>query len=265
MNTEFFNKVLREPPRIHLATSKIRNKGLSDPYFLLEHWSLIFIDCHTEIYFKESKYELPTGNLCLLPPDTARQFNYKERTCHRTIHFTWGIEEEIKKSDQKLYIWSLAGKSVLFKNLHEHIVDNCLLNPAKAQAAFWHLLWEVSDCIKDEGKSIHPEIKKICAYIENNISSPINVRSILDQSSFSHTHLLRLFKQNFDCSIAAYIRSRRMNIAKYLLINSKMQVKEIALESGFQDLQHFNKVFRREFGMSPRAFRAEAQIPDNFT
>jgi AraC-like DNA-binding protein len=36
------------------------------------------------------------------------------------------------------------------------------------------------------------------------------------------------------------------------------KVLDLALESGFGDLSNFNRAFRAEFGMSPRAYRRQA-------
>jgi AraC-like DNA-binding protein len=41
-----------------------------------------------------------------------------------------------------------------------------------------------------------------------------------------------------------------------MLILGAAQVVDIALDSGFGDVSNFNRMFRAEFGVSPREFRA---------
>ncbi len=58
--------------------------------------------------------------------------------------------------------------------------------------------------------------------------------------------------------LVAYLRQRRMALARMLLENTNQSVKEIAHACGIPDAQLFNKTVRREFGASPTALRGGA-------
>ena len=62
---------------------------------------------------------------------------------------------------------------------------------------------------------------------------------------FRHTGMLPL----------QYINAYRLKIAVSLLKNSREQIMDIALETGFPTLSHFNRVFKKEYNCSPRDFR----------
>jgi AraC family transcriptional regulator len=53
-----------------------------------------------------------------------------------------------------------------------------------------------------------------------------------------------------------YVLRARLREAASRLAKSTAAVLDIALESGFGDVSNFNRAFRNEFGVSPRAFRA---------
>ena len=56
-----------------------------------------------------------------------------------------------------------------------------------------------------------------------------------------------------------YINQYRMEIAAGRLAAGRESVTDIALDTGFNNLSYFNRVFRRSFGMTPRAYRQALQ------
>jgi AraC family transcriptional regulator len=68
-------------------------------------------------------------------------------------------------------------------------------------------------------------------------------------------HFLRTFERLTGITPHQYVRRARLReAARQLLIRSD-KVLDVALECGFGDVSNFNRAFRTEFGMSPRAFR----------
>lgn len=74
-------------------------------------------------------------------------------------------------------------------------------------------------------------------------------------SGKTHEHLCRLFRQHLSCTPTEYIHGLKLNYAANLLANSDMEILEISLESGFDNLSHFYHLFKKEFGTSPLEFR----------
>ena len=73
----------------------------------------------------------------------------------------------------------------------------------------------------------------------------------------SPSWLYRCFMERFACSPAAYLRSRRLNCARQLLERTGLHISEIARSAGYPDALYFTKVFTRQFGMSPSAYRGK--------
>jgi AraC-like DNA-binding protein len=85
--------------------------------------------------------------------------------------------------------------------------------------------------------------------------------SIAAQLNISVRQLYRAF--NGSESPAARIRHRRLERAAEMLVarQSQPQVERVAQECGFVSAEYFSRAFRREFGLSPRAYRSAHREP----
>jgi AraC family transcriptional regulator len=68
-------------------------------------------------------------------------------------------------------------------------------------------------------------------------------------------HLARVFRDHFGCSVGAYARARRIELAAEWLRTSERSISEIAASAGFYDQSHFTKVFHRMLGATPAEWR----------
>jgi len=75
-------------------------------------------------------------------------------------------------------------------------------------------------------------------------------------SQMSRSHFSRTFHSVAGTPLRGYVRELRLKRAHELLVSGKFSLTAVAMESGFYDLPHFDKAFRRRLGTSPRAFRA---------
>jgi AraC-like DNA-binding protein len=71
----------------------------------------------------------------------------------------------------------------------------------------------------------------------------------------SSTQLLRKMRSLLDTTPQKYLRSYRLQQAKLLLETTDQNILAIALATGFSDQANFTRVFTKEFGMPPGAWR----------
>ena len=71
----------------------------------------------------------------------------------------------------------------------------------------------------------------------------------------SRTQMHRKIKALTGKSTSLYIRSLRLEKAKDLLANSKLNISQVAYEVGFKDAKYFSRTFTDAYGMSPKAWR----------
>lgn len=107
----------------------------------------------------------------------------------------------------------------------------------------------------------HPEqhlMLRAKSYIHANLGNPSLTRKVVaNVMGMSVRRLSDVFAKD-GTTIAAYIRLKRLDrIARDLLndLFRRQSITEIAFRWGFNNLQHFSKVFHNQYGMSPRDYR----------
>lgn len=82
-----------------------------------------------------------------------------------------------------------------------------------------------------------------------------SVNDVVAQSNFSHTHLLREFKKYQGCTLIDYLTKIKMAEACDLLLYSDMSMLDIAMNLGYSDSSHLNRMFKKNYSMSPSEFK----------
>ena len=75
-------------------------------------------------------------------------------------------------------------------------------------------------------------------------------------AGISRDYFSRIFKNVTGMNYNKWLNMIRLEKATELLANQEMTLTEIAMQSGFQSISSFNRVFREEKGMSPDEYRA---------
>ena len=101
------------------------------------------------------------------------------------------------------------------------------------------------------GQIVHDEkIDAILSYIQENLSSSLDVEELAARVHISRYHFMRLFKAQTGESVHAYVRQRRLMRAAHL-IREGMSAARAAEECGFADYSAFHRAFTAVFGISP--------------
>ena len=110
-----------------------------------------------------------------------------------------------------------------------------------------------------EGKTMNSSqrIVQLCRYLDSHFTETIHLDDLAEFTGLQKNYLCRVFKAQTGQTILNYIIHQRLGQAMLLLRQTDHPVVEIALESGFNDLPHFNRTFHREVGKSPREYRRE--------
>jgi DNA-binding response OmpR family regulator len=101
-------------------------------------------------------------------------------------------------------------------------------------------------------------IKQAVEIIEENITDPdFNVEKFSRLIGLSRVGLYNKLKALTNNSVQEFIYTVKLKRAAQLLIKSGMSVTEICYEVGVKDPSHFSKLFKKQFGVTPKVYKNE--------
>jgi len=133
-----------------------------------------------------------------------------------------------------------------------YIIRNLLFSVLTLAARNISILCEEGISSKSDERVV-----KILHYVQSNIYHPgkLSLEDLSREFSMSKNYLSEFFKRETGQNLKKYIQQYRVRLIKARLNYSSKSISEIAWEFNFNDLSHFNKVFKKEFDISPSAFR----------
>lgn len=102
-----------------------------------------------------------------------------------------------------------------------------------------------------------PRMMEIQAYMDEQYAQIETVGEVARHFCLSPAHFSRSFKVYSGYAPVEYLIHTRLYHARQLLICSEMTVSEISDETGFREVNHFIRTFKKKFGVSPRQFRKD--------
>ena len=102
---------------------------------------------------------------------------------------------------------------------------------------------------------------KILQFISDNFQEEITTHDVTNAAGISREYGIRLFKKFMNITIQNQITSHRLAYALHLLLTSHKGITEIALESGFANLNCFYRAFRAISDEKPSDYRKKQHTP----
>ncbi|MDR0412555.1 MAG: AraC family transcriptional regulator [Dysgonamonadaceae bacterium] len=96
------------------------------------------------------------------------------------------------------------------------------------------------------------EAKKI---MKDNFHLNISPADIADRLCLSYSHFRKIFKEYTGYAPKQYIMELKINKSKELLTTTNMYLKEISHSAGFENVEYFCSLFKKNVGISPAAYR----------
>ena len=92
-------------------------------------------------------------------------------------------------------------------------------------------------------------------FMEFNYQLNVSLKTIAESTGRSLSTFNREFRAIFNETPHRWILKRRLQEAKKILLTTARKPSEFYMELGFEDLAHFSRTFKKEFGKPPREFR----------
>ncbi|WP_199615068.1 response regulator transcription factor [Paenibacillus alkalitolerans] len=167
-----------------------------------------------------------------------------------------------------VYLWNQV-VSVLIGTYYEELRDLELdfLNYSELKERFENFeslcsfLYDIFTYIKqlsyqsiNEG-DINSCFKQMVKYIDNNYQYKLYLKDLSVKFFINQVYCCQLFKKKLGKTFSEYVTELRIKKARELLISTELSVEEIATKVGYIDYYYFNKVFKKQCGITPAKFR----------
>ena len=244
------------------------------------------------LYLGEEAFALKTGSICLIPSNALHLV-----TCEigDALHFyaivfhpdlLYSLGNDII---QQKFLDPLFHQGVQFSTLYE---SSRVINPAFSwEFALREVLDEIHEAFltKPYGyellikasllKSCHLMIshaiinqeelyvdsdyrtgliKSIMKYLQENHDDTVTLEELEKNFNISKGYLCRSFKSVTHMTTFEYLNYFRISKSTELLLETDREISQIALQTGFNNISYFNRIFQRFMHMTPREFRRSA-------
>lgn len=102
-------------------------------------------------------------------------------------------------------------------------------------------------------------VSEIQSYIDAHFAEPLLISDLARRVYLTPCYLTHCFRELTGYSPKQYLVLARLAASKTLLLHTALPVGEVALRSGFSDVNNFIRTFRRETGLTPLRYRARGR------
>lgn len=150
------------------------------------------------------------------------------------------------------HLWQAASGSSVYERRHCEGLLTALL---------FRLLTLSSHACKDDSRklaTLSPQVMvRIEDFADSNIEGQVHVADLADLANLSLRHFSRAFHNTVGDTPHRWLLARRIDRAKTLLLESDLNLLDIALSCGFSSQAHFTTMFRHQVGTTPHRWRRE--------
>ncbi|MGA2408588.1 MAG: AraC family transcriptional regulator [Bacteroidales bacterium] len=102
---------------------------------------------------------------------------------------------------------------------------------------------------------INKRIATIHDYLMNNYREDIDLEKLADLVNMAKGSLCRFFKMHIGMTVFDYLNQIKVDFACKLLMDPDLSIMEVGFDSGFNNISHFNKQFRKITRLAPSEYR----------
>ena len=98
---------------------------------------------------------------------------------------------------------------------------------------------------------------RLMNYIDTHMYSMKKLEELEEVTGYSYGYLSALYKKTTSNTLADYYRSKKLELAKHLVIEKKLKIGEIAEILNYSSVYAFSKAFKNKFGVSPEKYKCD--------
>jgi len=99
-------------------------------------------------------------------------------------------------------------------------------------------------------------LQKVHHYVIKNFNAPLQIEDIAQIANMTPHAFCKYFKKSTKKTFMTFLNELRVCHAKKLLIENRIPISQICIESGFNNISNFNRQFKTGTNMTPSDFKA---------
>jgi AraC-like DNA-binding protein len=117
------------------------------------------------------------------------------------------------------------------------------------------------ELLASDGFTIKPDeienerMRKILDYTLENFREDITLETIAGIANLTVPSFCRYFKSRTRKTYIYFLNEIRLSNARKMLMNNELDISQISIECGFQNLSHFHRIFKNQTGVTPMVYR----------
>lgn len=105
------------------------------------------------------------------------------------------------------------------------------------------------------------DLNRIDRFIHRHLAEEFRVADLAKLACLSVAHFSERFRVQTGLSPWQYVKRQRLMAARQLILQSRLPLTDIAIQTGFANQSALSHAFRRSYGLSPRSLRQRATLP----
>lgn len=257
-------------------------------YHSLKMYKLAFVYSGTfTVYVDGKPSRVPKGSMCIVPPDIIQKFtiDYNENNTDavminilvRTSSVKNVLSPILSKKNEvsdylnKTLVNGVFPKFMILHSPSEFTVEIAeaffseLLSSKDSEASFCLLNALLFSYLKGDYKTEYSvtntdrteSIYRILNCIQTEFRT-ITLYDLCERFHYTPSYICRIIKKHTGMTFKEYLSSEKLICACRELSISDKPINVIAAESGWQTLEHFYRVFKKKYGVTPLQYRENA-------
>ena len=238
------------------------------------HWHeelefLYILRGHVTVYIKNSTVDLEEGEGILINSRVIHRFSSPDQASIRNILLR---ADFIAPAGSPIYekyvlpaVQSMAASIPLRREtgwqreILQHLAridsgENELLIHHSLEEIWLLLLEQLPEAKYQPENSAQSRVRRMMEHIADHYSGHLSLEDIAAAASISKSEALRCFRQCLNTTPVGYLIAYRLHRAAAALRRGEENITRVAYDCGFENVSYFCKMFRRQFGLPPKAY-----------
>lgn len=234
-------------------------------------------------------YDLKPGYLYFIPAFTSHSYICNSSFTHYYIHVyeemeneqgvleEWELPFEVKGSETDYeLIRRLADMNPFLKlqesdpasyDNHPTLINNLQMNQRRpfydkveSRGILFILLAHFLKDAKPRTEVKDDRIHMVLTFIRKNLNKRMDIDMLADKTCMSKDHFIRVFKNEVGVTPNVFVTQKKLERSELMLVTTAQSVKSIADALGYEDYSYFNRIFKKNTGITPQQYRAKYSL-----